>query len=53
MSDVVDSDPANYELYTRMMEQKMKRQENKKGKGKQNNVCSVAVMKNNHFDFNF
>lgn len=27
-TDVVDSDPANDELYTRMMEQKMKCQEN-------------------------
>ena len=53
LSDVVDSDPANDELYTRMMEQKMKRQENKKGKGNQNNVCCVAGMKNNHFEFNF
>ena len=50
LSDVVDSDPANDELYTRMMEQKMKRQENKKGKGKRNNVCCVAGMKSNHFN---
>ena len=50
LSDVVDSDPANDELYTRMMEQKMKRQENRKGKGNQNSVCCVAGMKSHHFN---